>query len=24
MRRWRAHQELSRGNPIRTFREANH
>jgi len=23
MRRWRAHQELSRGNPIRTFREAN-
>jgi peptide chain release factor len=23
MRRWRAHQELNRGNPIRTFREAN-
>jgi peptide chain release factor len=23
MRRWRAHQELSRGNPIRTFREAH-
>jgi peptide chain release factor len=23
MRRWRSHQELSRGNPIRTFREEN-